>query len=34
MQFEDAHGGTLQDILRLAGIQTEVVGHVYLDVGR
>jgi len=33
-QFENAHGGTLQDILRLAGIQTEAVGHVYLVVGR
>ena len=34
MQFEDAHGGTLHDILRLADIWTEAVGHVYLDVGR
>ena len=34
MQFEDAHGGTLQDMLRSAGIQTEAVGHMYLDVSR
>lgn len=34
MQHEGAQGGTLQDILRLAGISTESVGLVYLDRGR
>ena len=31
---EDAHGGMLQDTSQLAGIQTEALGHVYLDVDR
>ena len=34
MQFEDAHGSTLRNILQLASIQTEALGHVYLDVSR
>lgn len=34
MLFEDAYGGTLQDILHLAGIRTEIGGHLYLDARR